>query len=55
MGLFLPNPADLINQMLDHKTLIFGFTPFNSNPVITTFDITGLRVAITPVLKACNK
>ena len=34
------------------KSFLFEFTPFNSNPAIATFDVTGLK--LEPIAAACN-
>jgi type VI secretion system protein VasI len=53
LALFLEGPQTYITAMLEHEQFIFGFTPFNGNPVETTFDLRGLSEAIKPVREAC--
>lgn len=49
------NPAhNLIVQMVQSKTLLFQFTPFNANPVIAQFDLQGLSAHIDEITKPCN-
>jgi type VI secretion system protein VasI len=49
------NPAhNLIVQMVQAKTLLFQFTPFNANPVIAHFDVEGLSAHIDQITKPCN-
>jgi hypothetical protein len=52
---FFPNPIWEIKSMLDHSSLVLGFTPFNSNPVEMHFDLTGLGRVIKPLRDACSK
>ena len=52
-ALFLPNPTQVISAMLKHDQLVFGFTPFNASPVVTTFDLRGLSEVVQPLLDAC--
>lgn len=53
-ALFFQGAVTLINQMQEHDTMLFGFTPFNANPVETTFTLTGIRYAVVPLAEACN-
>lgn len=52
--LYFNDPADIIKQILTHESLLFQFTPVGSSPVITTFDIRGLKAAITPFESECR-
>ena len=52
-SLFFNDPRDIIKQMMTHKSLLFQFTPYGSNPVITTFDIRGLKEMISPFENEC--
>lgn len=54
LALFLREPIPLIRALTAHDHLTFGFTPFNSSPVETTFDLSGLKAAITPLQEACG-
>jgi len=53
-ALFFNNPNEVLLEMVKHKIMIFGFTPFNASPVQTSFDLTQLREKIQPLLKACS-
>lgn len=53
-ALFFPEPVNLMKGMLSYDTMLFRFTPFNSSPVMTRFDLRGLRDAITPLREACH-
>jgi hypothetical protein len=53
-GLFFHDPQTIIDQMLQHEKMVFGFTPFNSNPVETSFDLRGLNEAIKPLQDSCK-
>jgi len=44
---------ETIMTMLQHKNLLFGFTPYSSSPVSFSFDLVGLTEAIKPVLEIC--
>ena len=35
-ALFFRNPSEMINSMLNHNRMIFGFIPFNASAVVTT-------------------
>lgn len=53
-ALFLPDPSGIINSMLNHNKMTFGFIPFNASPVVTTFNLTGLSGVIGPLQTACS-
>lgn len=44
----------LIKSMIGHDTLLVRATPFAQNPVVTSFTITGLADALTPLREACD-
>ena len=52
-ALFFGDSTDLMNQMVEHASMLFQFTPFNSSPTLTTFDLRGLATAIKPLKAAC--
>lgn len=52
-ALFVHDPKPFIEQLLKHKQLVMGFTPFSAAPVETTFDLGGLDEAIKPLREAC--
>lgn len=45
--------VSIINQMFRNDSLLFGFTPFNSEPVATTFDLKGFGNAAQDLRLAC--
>ena len=53
-ALFFPSSISNIKKMRKHQTLLFQFTPYNSNPTMTTFNISGLSEAIKPLRKNCK-
>jgi type VI secretion system protein VasI len=53
-ALFFEQPIALIRSLLGHQQLTLGFTPFNSPPVETTFDLRGVEAAIVPLREACG-
>lgn len=53
-ALFFPNPISEIKRMMNHQTMLFQFSPFNSSPTMTTFNIGGLSEAIEPLREACH-
>jgi type VI secretion system protein VasI len=53
-ALFFGQSVELIKSMLQHTTVLFEFVPFNSSPVMTTFDLRGLSEAVKPLREACK-
>ena len=53
-ALFFQDSQTIIDQMLQYEMMVFGFTPFNSNPVETSFNLRGLNEAIKPLQEACK-
>lgn len=53
-ALFFEESIKLIKKMIPHKTMLFGFVPFNSSPVLTTFELGGLSEAVKPVKEICK-
>jgi hypothetical protein len=51
--LFFEDPEAIIISMLNHDTLLFGFTPFNATPVETRFDLRELSQAIHIIRDPC--
>ncbi len=43
-----------IKTLMKHDKLLIQLTPYGASPVMTTFDLKGLKEAITPLRKACN-
>ena len=53
-ALFFGQATSLIKAIMQHSTMLFEFVPFNSSPVMTTFDIQGLADAVKPLREACK-
>lgn len=53
-ALFFKKPNEVLLEMVKHKTMVFGFTPFNASPVQTSFDLIQLRENIQPLVNACS-
>ena len=53
-SLFLPGSTAFIRTLAKHEKMLFRFTPFNSDPQETTFDLRGLEKALAPLKKACG-
>lgn len=53
-ALFFDRSVALIKQMMKYETLLFQFVPFNSSPVMTTFDIRGVTEAVQRLRKECK-
>ena len=53
-AVFFQKPIQMIKRMMKHDRLLFQFTPFNSSPAITTFDLIGLGETIKPLRENCN-
>lgn len=51
-AVFLRNTRELIREISSSKTLTLRFTPFNSNPVTTTFNLAGFDGSATELLTA---
>ena len=53
-ALFAPDGSALAKQLMSAKTLRFGFTPHNANPVVAQFDVTGLAELLAPSARQCG-
>jgi Type VI secretion system VasI, EvfG, VC_A0118 len=53
-ALFAPNAIELARRISKSDRMLFEFTPFNSNPVIATFDVRGLSTHLPAVAEACK-
>lgn len=53
-ALFFPDAVKRIKQIMQHETLLFEFTPFNSSPTMTSFDLRGLTEALKPLRETCH-
>lgn len=51
---FASSPIALLKSMLDHDELIAQATPYRSAPITATFDLAGMRAALTPLAEACH-
>ena len=51
---FKDGPVPYIKQLMGHKKLLLQVTPFNENPRLVEFNITGIDEAIKPVQEACR-
>jgi hypothetical protein len=52
-ALFFQDPHAMIIAMLKSNEMVFGFTPFNADPAVTTFDLSGLANVIDPLKQSC--
>lgn len=53
-ALFIPSAIVQLKKLLGSSTLLFEFTPFNSPPQMTTFNISGIDEAIKPIREVCK-
>lgn len=53
-AVFLKNTRELIRELSSSRKLTLRFTPFNSNPVTTTFDLSGFGNGAKELLSAAN-
>lgn len=53
-ALFFDNEIGVIKRIAKHQKMLFQFTPFNSSPTMTTFQIAGLAKALKPLRKVCG-
>lgn len=51
-ALFWEKPENAIRKMASAQRMVFRFTPFNSAPATTTFQLTGLREAVAAIEEA---
>jgi len=51
-ALFSPSPIDFARRIAATTSLIFEFTPFSANPVVTRFDVRGLK--LDEISATCN-
>jgi hypothetical protein len=52
--LFAPDGMALARQIAGARTMRFGFTPFNSQPVVVDFDVRGFGGPLESVSKTCR-
>jgi len=53
-AIFPKKNISFIKKLMKHEKLLTQITPYGENPVMTTFDIKGLKEAIKPLRKACG-
>jgi hypothetical protein len=53
-ALFAPNPIALAKGLAHTSTLLYEFTPFNSSPQQTTFELKGIANHLSKVSGACD-
>lgn len=51
---FAPQPKTFIKTLLGHSRLVSQVTPYSESPVLVTFDLAGLDVALKPLSDACR-
>lgn len=53
-SVFFEDPRDIAKRIYESDKLTIRFTPFNSNPVTTTFDLTGFRESSNELLQSAG-
>lgn len=53
-ALFAPDGVAMARRLARARTLRFGFTPFNTSPVVVDFDVRGLDAKIGSVARLCR-
>ena len=53
-ALFFQDAVQMVESMVAHDELVFGFTPRNSDLVLTTFALSGLQHALPPLVEECD-
>jgi hypothetical protein len=53
-ALFAPDGAAFVRRLTSVKAMRFGFTPHNSSPVSTVFNVAGLAEAMAPAARQCG-
>lgn len=53
-ALFAPDGAAFVHRLTSAKAMRFGFTPHNSSPVSTVFNVAGLAEAMAPAARQCG-
>jgi hypothetical protein len=53
-ALFAPDGAAFVQRLTSVKAMRFGFTPHNSSPVSTVFNVAGLAEAMAPAARQCG-
>jgi hypothetical protein len=53
-ALFARDGAAFAHRLMQARTLEFGFTPHNAEPVVAQFDVAGLAPLLTPAARQCG-
>jgi hypothetical protein len=53
-ALFSPDAAAFATRLQRARTLTFGYTPHNADPVVARFEVTGLAQQLAPFAKQCG-
>ena len=53
-ALFAPDPVAFAHRVMSARTLRFGYTPHNAEPVEAVFEVSGLTDAFAPSAKDCG-
>jgi len=53
-GTFSPNVSGFVRELAGVNRLVFRYTPFQSEPVTTTFSLAGLSEPLSLVEGACS-
>jgi len=54
-AIFAPSSnVKYIKSIMNHDKLLIQLTPYNESPIMTTFDLRGLKEAVKPLKKACH-
>jgi hypothetical protein len=53
-ALFARDGASFAQELSSARSLRFGFTPHNAEPVVATFDVSGLSEHLAPAARQCT-
>jgi hypothetical protein len=53
-ALFAPDGSAFAQRLMRARTLRFGYTPHNADPVVAAFNVNGLGPLIEPAIKECG-
>lgn len=53
-AIFAPNNISFIKKLLEHDSLLIQLTPYGESPIMTTFDLRGVKEAVKPLREACH-
>ena len=54
-ALFAPDAEAFARRLAGARTLRFGFTPHNAQPVTATFDLSGAEAVVDAVSRTCRR